>query len=184
MRKVYTIIAVLLVVLTTATTGLSQTKRAPSPSITRSIIGCTLGQSSIDQIKVAVKSQNGEIEEIEDGDDSDRTKSFILNGVTFWGKSRDVIMLTTVDGVLSQVSIFIEDEEEANSLKVNLADKYSSSKDIDSHPYMGTTQDSRTKVIFGYKYKDKYNMDFLSAALIYLDKRLHEKAYQIKNSDL
>ncbi len=184
MRKAYAIITALLVMLTTATTGFSQKKRASSPSITRSIIGCTLGQSSIDQIKASVKSQDGEIEEVENVDDSDRTKTFIVNGLTFWGKPRDLIVLTTVDGILSQVNIFIRDEEEANRLKVNLAGKYRSWKDVDSYPYIGVAQDSRTRVIFGYKYKDENNLDFQSAVLIYSDKRLSEKVDQIQNSDL
>ena len=89
MRSIYAALAVLLLILTTAITGFAQSKSKPKLKevITRTIIGCTLGESTIDQIKQKIQEQNGKIDTIADGEEGSRVQAILASDIPFFGKT-------------------------------------------------------------------------------------------------
>ena len=192
MRSIYTVLAVLLLIVTTATAGFSQSKSKPKPKevITRTIIGCTLGETTLDQIKGHVQAQGGEIENVSVSSETEgpRIKTMLVSGMRFWGETRDKIILKTVDSILCMVIILIPDKTEADRLKNSLIIKYrgwEDNMDTPSKPYEGIYVDSRSTIVLSYKNDEpKYSQKFKYAMLIYGDNALLKKSSEIENSDL
>lgn len=139
MRHLYVAFAVLLLILTTGVTGFSQRNAKSKDIVTRTIIGCTLGETTIDQIEKKIQAQGGTIK-IRDGQEGPRSKQIVVNGVEFWGKIRNKIILKTIDDVLYFVAFLIYDKEEADRLKASLSSKYitwEDNSDIPLKPYYG-----------------------------------------------
>ena len=189
MRSIYAALAVLLLIVTTATAGFAQSKSKPKPKevITRTIIGCTLGESTIDQIKQKIQEQNGRIDTIKYGIEGSRVQEIYANDLPFFGKTRNAVMLKTVDGVLYMVTFLIDDKDEANRLKSSLSDKYEDWRHMHgdtSDAYYGESFDDKSAVILSYTNDKAYGGDFKYALLIYLDRVLHKKAIEIGRTDL
>ena len=189
MRSIYATLAALLLILTTATAGFAQSKSKSKPKeiVTRTIIGCTLGESTIEQIKKTIQEQNGTIGKIEDGLEGSRVQVIFASDLPFFGKTRNAVILKTVDGVLYMVSFLIDDKDEANRLKFSLSDKYEDWRDahVDtSDAYYGDFFDDKSAVILSYKNDSAYGGDFKYALLIYADRALYKKVEEIERSDL
>ena len=190
MRSIYATLAALLLILTTATAGFAQSKSKPKPKevITRTIIGCTLGESTIEQIKEKIKEQGGEIQKIKDGEEGPRVQVIHASGVKFFGKIQDAAILKTVDGVLYAVAFVITEKDEADRLKRSLPDKYEEWEETHtnklSQPYEGGYSDSRYSVVLSYYNDGEFSEKFKFAILLYLDKKLSKKSEEIGNSDL
>ena len=107
MRHLYVAFAVLLLILTTGVTGFSQRNAKSKDIVTRTIVGCTLGETTLEQIKENVQAQGGTIESLTDGSEGPRVKTMFVNNLMFWGKNRDEIMLKTVDNIFYMVTILI-----------------------------------------------------------------------------
>ena len=87
MRSIYAALAVLLLILTTATAGFAQSKSKSKPKeiVTRTIIGCTLGESTIEQIKKTIQEQNGKIDTIvADGIEGSRLQMIFARDLPFF----------------------------------------------------------------------------------------------------
>ena len=191
MRSIYAALATLLLIITTATAGFAQSKSKhkakPKEVITRTIIGCTLGESTIDQIKQKIQEQNGKIDTIDHGIEGPRVQVILASDIPFFGKNRNDVVLQTVDGVLYSVSFLIDDKDEANRLKSSLSAKYKDWRDADiddSEPYHGGFADDKSAVLLSYKNNVTYGGDFKHALLIYWDKALYKKAEEIERTDL
>ena len=183
MRHLYSVFAVLLLILLTPIAGFAQRHNAkPKSVITRTIVGCTLGETTLEQIKENVQAQGGTIESLTDGSEGPRVKTMFVNNLMFWGKNRDEIMLKTVDTIL------IPDKPEADQLKNSLIFKYRGWEDnmnIPSKPYHGRYIDSRSTIMLSYKNDGpEYDQKFKYAMLIYVDNALFNKVREIENSDL
>lgn len=186
MRHIYVAFAVLLLILTTGVTGFSQRNAKSKDIVTRTIIGCTLGETTIDQIEKKIQAQGGTIK-IRDGQEGPRSKTIDVNGVKFWGKIRNKIILKTIDDVLYFVAFLIYDKEEADRLKASLSSKYitwEDNSDIPLKPYYGHAVGISASVSIAYQYSDEYNQNFKRAVLVYIDKALCSKALNIRDSDL
>lgn len=189
MRSIYAALAVLLLILTTAITGFAQSKSKPKLKevITRTIIGCTLGESTIDQIKQKIQEQNGKIDTIADGEEGSRVQAILASDIPFFGKNRNDVMLKTVDGVLYQISFQIYEKDEANRLKYRLPEKYKDWQEGDSTAsmsYIGGCGDSKTTVILSYHNDSEHGGGFKFANLMYFDKSLYQKVEEIERADL
>lgn len=192
MRSIYATLAVLLLIVTTATAGFAQSKSKPKPKpkeiVTRTIIGCTLGESTIEQIKKAIQEQNGTIGKIKDGEEGPRVQVIHASGVKFFGKIQDAVVLKTVDGVLYAVGFIITEKDEADRLKRSLPDKYEGWEETHtnrlSQPYEGGYSDSSSSVVLSYNNDGEFSEKFKFAILLYLDKKLSKKSGEIENSDL
>ena len=190
MRSIYATLAALLLILTTATAGFAQSKSKPKPKevITRTIIGCTLGESTIEQIKGKIKEQGGEIQKIKDDEEGPRVQVIHASGVKFFGKIQDAAILKTVDSVLYAVAFIITEKDEADRLKRSLPDKYEGWEETHtnklSQPYEGGYSDSRYSVALSYYNDGEFSEKFKFAILLYLDKKLSKKSAEIGNSDL
>lgn len=189
MRSIYAALAVLLLIVTTATAGFAQSKSKSKTKevITRTIIGCTLGESTIEQIKEKIQEHNGKIDVIGDGIEGARVQAILASDIPFFGKNRNDVMLKTVDGVLCEVSFLIHDKDEANRLKFSLSDKYKDWQHthVDaSDAYLGGFDDDKSKIILSYENDSAYGGDFKSAILIYWDKALGKKVLEIERTDL
>jgi hypothetical protein len=189
MRSIYATLAALLFILTTATAGFAQSKSKSKPKeiVTRTIIGCTLGESTIEQIKKTIQEQNGKIDTIDHGIEGSRVQAIFASGIPFFGKNRNDVMLKTVDGVLYMVAFQIDDKDEANRLKFSLSAKYKDWRDVDiddSEPYTGGFADDKSVVLLSYKNNVTYGGDFKHALLIYWDKALYKKSEEIERTDL
>ena len=189
MRSIYATLAALLLIATTATAGFAQSKSKPKPKeiVTRTIIGCTLGESTIEQIKKTIQEQNGKIDTIAAGIEGSRIQVILASDIPFFGKNRNDVMLKTVDGILYDVSFHIYDKDEANRLKLSLSEKYKDWEEGDftaSMPYIGGYRDSKTAVILAYLNDSKHGGGFESAQLIYSDRSLSQKAKEIARADL
>lgn len=192
MRSIYATLVALLLILTTATAGFAQSKSKhkakPKEVITRTIIGCTLGESTIDQIKEKIQEQNGKIDTIvADGIEGSRLQMILASDIPFFGKNRNDVILKTVDGVLYSVSFLTDDKDEANRLKFSLSDKYKDWQHthVDaSDAYLGGFDDDKSGIMLYYKNDSTYGGDFKSAILIYWDKALGKKAIEIERTDL
>ena len=191
MRSIYAALVALLLILTTATAGFAQSKSKPKAKpkevITRTIIGCTLGESTFDQIKEKIQEQNGTIDAIGGGIEGARVQSILARDIPFFGKNRNVVMLQTVDGVLYSVLFQIDDKDEANRLKFSLSAKYKDWQHthVDaSDAYLGGFDDDKSRIILSYENDSTYGGDFKSAILIYVDKALGKKAEEIERTDL
>lgn len=125
MKHLYSTFVALLLILLTSTAGFSQRNNAKQKDvITRTIIGCTLGETTLEQLKEKIKEQGGEIHKIEDGEEGPRVQVLYANGVKFFGKIQDIVILKTVDGVFYAVAFVITEKDEADRLKRSLPDKY------------------------------------------------------------
>ena len=189
MRHLYSTFATLLLILLTPIAGFAQRHNAkPKSVITRTIVGCTLGETTLEQIKENVQAQGGTIESLTDGSEGPRVKTMFVNNLMFWGKNRDEIMLKTVDNIFYMVTILILDKPEADQLKNSLIFKYRGWEDnmnIPSKPYHGRYIDSRSTIMLSYKYDGpEYDQKFKYAMLIYVDNALFNKVREIENSDL
>lgn len=189
MRHLYVAFAVLLLILLTSTAGFAQRNNAkPKDVITRTIIGCTLGETTLDQIKGRVQAQGGEIENVSDETEGPRIKTMLVGGMRFWGETRDKIILKTVDSILYMVIILIPDKTEADRLKNSLILKYRGWEDnmeTPSKPYEGSYVDSRSTIVLSYTNDEpKYSQKFKYAMLMYVDNALLNKAREIESSDL
>ena len=191
MRHLYVAFAVLLLILLTSTAGFAQRNNAKQKDvITRTIIGCTLGETTLDQIKGHVQAQGGEIENVSVSSETEgpRIKTMLVSGMRFWGETRDKIILKTVDSILCMVIILIPDKTEADRLKNSLIIKYrgwEDNMDTPSKPYEGIYVDSRSTIVLSYKNDEpKYSQKFKYAMLIYGDNALLKKSSEIENSDL
>ena len=192
MRSIYATLVALLLILTTATAGFAQSKSKhkakPKEVITRTIIGCTLGESTIDQIKEKIQEQNGKIDTIvADRIEGSRLQMILASDIPFFGKNRNDVILKTVDGVLYSVSFLTDDKDEANRLKFSLSDKYKDWQHthVDaSDAYLGGFDDDKSGIMLYYKNDSTYGGDFKSAILIYWDKALGKKAIEIERTDL
>lgn len=190
MRSIYATLAALLLIATTATAGFAQSKSKSKPKeiVTRTIIGCTLGESTIEQIKKTIQEQNGKIDTIvADGIEGSRLQMIFASDLPFFGKIRNAVMLKTVDGVLYMVSFLIDDKDEANRLKSSLSDKYEDWRHLHgdtSDAYYGDFFDDKSAVVLSYTNDKAYGGNFKQALLIYLDIALHKKAIEIERTDL
>lgn len=125
MRHLYVAFAVLLLILLTPIAGFAQRNNAKQKDvITRTIIGCTLGETTLEQLKEKVKEQGGGIHKIEDGEEGPRVQVLYASGVKFFGKIQDFVIFKTVDGVFYAVAFVITEKDEADRLKRSLPDKY------------------------------------------------------------
>ncbi len=186
MKHLYVAFAALLLILLTSTAGFAQRNAKSKDIVTRTIIGCTLGETTIDQIEKKIHAQNGSIK-IRDGQEGPRSKTIDVNGVKFWGKIRNKVILKTIDGVLYLVSFLIYDKEEADELKASLSSKYITWKDnsdIPLKPYRGLAVGISASVFITYEYSDEYNQNFKRVVLTYIDNALCSKALKIRDSDL
>lgn len=191
MRSIYATLAALLLIVTTATAGFAQSKSKPKAKpkdvITRTIIGCTLGESTIDQIKEKIQEQNGKIDTIADGEEGSRVQAILASNIPFFGKNRNNVMLKTVDGVLYEVSFLIYEKDEANRLKYTLPEKYKDWQEGNptaSMPYIRGCGDSKTTVILSYHNDSEHGGGFKFANLMYFDKSLYKKVEEIERADL
>lgn len=189
MKHLYSTFAALLLILLTSLAGFAQRNNAkPKSVITRTIVGCTLGETTLEQIKENVQAQGGEIENFSDVTDGPRMKTIVVSGLRFWGETRDKIMMKTVDSILYTVIILIPDKSEADRLKNSLILKYrgcEDNMDIPLKSYNGSYVDSRTTIMLSYKNDGpEYNQKFKYAMLMYADNALIKKAGEIANSDL
>ena len=189
MRSIYAALAVLLLIVTTATAGFAQSKSKSKTKevITRTIIGCTLGESTFDQIKEKIQEQNGKIDTIAAGIEGSRIQVILASDIPFFGQNRNDVMLKTVDGVLYDISFHIYDKDEANRLKLSLSKKYKDWQEGDftaSMPYIGGYTDSKTAVILAYHNDSEHGGGFKFAQLIYSDRSLFKKAEEIERADL
>lgn len=189
MRHLYSTFAALLLILLTTIAGFAQRHNAkPKSVITRTIVGCTLGETTLEQIKENVQAQGGTIESLTDGPEGPRVKTMFVNDLRFWGENRDKIMLKTVDNILYMVVILIPDKSEADRMKNSLILKYrgwEDNMDIPSKSYDGSYVDSRSTIMLSYKNDGpEYNQKFKYAMLMYVDNALFNKAREIENSDL
>ena len=118
MKHLYSTFVALLLILLTSTAGFSQRNNAKQKDvITRTIIGCTLGETTLEQLKEKIKEQGGEIHKIEDGEEGPRVQVLYANGVKFFGKIQDIVILKTVDGIFYAVAFVITEKDEADRLK-------------------------------------------------------------------
>ena len=189
MKHLYSTFAALLLILLTSLAGFAQRNNAkPKSVVTRTIVGCTLGETTLEQIKENVQAQGGEIENFSDVTDGPRMKTIVVSGLRFWGETRDKIMMKTVDSILYTVIILIPDKSEADRLKNSLILKYrgwEDNMDIPLKSYNGSYVDSRTTIMLSYKNEGpEYNQKFKYAMLMYADNALIKKAGEIANSDL
>jgi len=187
MRHLYVAFAVLLLILTTGVTGFSQRNAKYKDIVTRTIIGCTLGETTIDQIEKKIQAQGGRIRKIEDGIEGSRVQEIYANDLPFFGKTRNAIMLKTVDGVLYVVGFLIGDKDEADRLKFSLSDKYKDWQHTHfgaSDAYLGGVDDDKSQIMLSYENDSTYGGDFKYALLIYLDKALAKKVLEIERTDL
>ena len=189
MRSIYAALVALLLILTTATAGFAQSKSKSKPKevITRTIIGCTLGESTFDQIKEKIQEQNGKIDTITHEIDGSRVQAIFARDIPFFGKNRRAVMLQTIDGVLCEVTFLIDDKDEANRLKFNLSEKYKDWQDGEftaATPYIGGYTDSKTSVTLLYKNDSEHAGSFGFALLMYRDRSLFQKAVEIERDDL
>lgn len=189
MKHLYSTFAALLLILLTSTVGFAQRNNAKQKdAITRTIIGCTLGETTLEQLKEKVKEQGGEIHKIEDGEEGPRVQVLYASGVKFFGKIQDVVILKTVDGVFYAVAFIITEKDEADRLKRSLPDKYEGWEKTHTNrllqPYEGGYSDSRSSVLLSYYNDGEYSEKFKYAILLYLDKKLSKKSGEIENSDL
>lgn len=184
MRSIYATLAALLLIATTATAGFAQSKSKPKAKpkevITRTIIGCTLGESTIEQIKEKIKEQ-AESSQNESKEKS-RLHTIIAHNVMFWGNRRSEIMFLTVDSILYEVAIYIDNETEADLLKHSLPEKYKSWRDCTISKYVGVVEDTKTKLTCAHITTE--DDEFKRAVLIYEDKNLRKKAEEIERADL
>ena len=189
MKHLYSTFAALLLILLTSTAGFAQRNNAKQKDvITRTIIGCTLGETTLEQLKEKIKEQGGEIQKIKDGEEGPRVQVIDASGVKFFGKTQDAVILKTVDGVLFAVAFVITEKDEADRLKRSLPDKYEGWEKTHtnrlSQPYEGGYSDSRSLVALSYYNDGEYSEKFKFAILLYLDKKLSKKSEEIENSDL
>lgn len=189
MKHLYSVLAVLLLILLTPITGFAQRNNAkPKSVITRTIVGCTLGETTLEQIKENVQAQGGTIESLSDDPEGPRMKTMVVSGMRFWGETRDKIMMKTVDSILYFVIILIPDKAEADRLKNSLILKYRGWEDnmnTPSKPYEGSYVDSRSTIVLSYTNDEpEYSQKFKYAMLMYVDNALLNKAREIESSDL
>nr|DAM75724.1 MAG TPA: hypothetical protein [Caudoviricetes sp.] len=189
MKHLYSVFAALLLFFLSPIAGFAQRNNAkPKSVITRTIVGCTLGETTLEQIKENVQAQGGEIENFSDETDGPRMKTIVVSGLRFWGETRDKIMMKTVDSILYLVIILIPDKAEADRLKNNLILKYrgwEDNTDIPSKSYDGSYVDSRSTIMLSYKNDGpEYSRKFKYAMLMYADNALFNKAREIESSDL
>lgn len=187
MRHLYVAFAVLLLILTTGVTGFSQRNAKSKDIVTRTIIGCTLGETTIDQIGKKIQAQGGRIRKIEEGIEGSRVQEIYVNDLPFFGKTRNAIMLKTVDGVLYMIGFLIGDKDEADRLKFSLSDKYKDWQHTHigaSDAYLGGVDDDKSQIMLSYENDSTYGGDCKYALLIYLDKALAKKVLEIERTDL
>lgn len=189
MRHLYVAFAVLLLILLTPIAGFTQRNNAKQKDvITRTIIGCTLGETTLEQLKEKVKEQGGGIHKIEDGEEGPRVQVLYASGVKFFGKIQDFVIFKTVDGVFYAVAFVITEKDEADRLKRSLPDKYEGWENTHTNrplqPYEGSYSDSRSSVLLSYYNDGEYSEKFKYAILLYLDKKLSKKSGEIESSDL
>lgn len=189
MKHLYSTFVALLLILLTSTAGFSQRNNAKQKDvITRTIIGCTLGETTLEQLKEKIKEQGGGIHKIEDGEEGPRVQVLYANGVKFFGKIQDIVILKTVDGVFYAVAFVITEKDEADRLKRSLPDKYEGWENTHTNrplqSYEGGYSDSRSSVVLSYYNDSEYSEKFKYAILLYLDKKLSKKSSEIENSDL
>jgi hypothetical protein len=186
MRRLYAIIAGIVIALTTTTSGISQTKSTPKEAVTRTVLGCTLGVSNIDQAIETITSKGGSISDVNTLE-IPGLKVFLATNLVFAGEPGMRAIIQFLDNTLAFIGFFIDSENDASRIKTSLSNKYKGWKDNGGRlfePYTGRVKDDKTEVSLFYYYEDDHNLEFKNAMLVYSDVALFRKIMQLKDSDL
>lgn len=122
MKYIYTLLSAILLLVSGATSATAQKNSTP---ITRTILGCTLGKSTIDEVKAKMVDVGAEIKKQEYP--SEWETSLVVDGVPF-AQTRVSALFIFFGGKLSSYSALFLDRADADRVNLGLLKKYEGAK--------------------------------------------------------
>lgn len=179
MKYIYTLLSAILLLVSGATSATAQKNSTP---ITRTILGCTLGKSTIDEIKAKMTERGAEISQ--ENQESQWVSYIVARGVLFAQAKVDV-QFRFFEGNLLSYTVVFKDKGDADRVNLSLIRKYIKGDDLKNIGFEGYgAEDQHTKMYHVYVYSDDYKKEFKYSFLSYLDIALDRKLSDLKASEL
>ena len=150
-------------------------------TITRTILGCTLGVSTVDSVTAMLQKMDAEFEALESAPPRENIL-FVRRGLTFTN-IQPMFFFEFFDKKLAMVRVLFYTKEDSERINNNLAAKYKNWRDFSLiEKEGGAAEDSYTLVAHTYATLEdgitKYSI------LTYADKALQEKRIKNETADL
>lgn len=179
MKHVYTLLASILILTSVVTSATAQRSSTP---ITRTILGCVLGKSTIEEVKGKMVEVGAEIKKQEHP--SEWETSLVVDGVPF-AQTRVSALFIFFGGKLSSYSALFLDRADADRVNLGLLKKYERCESLENLGYEGyRVTDPNTELMHLFVYSEDNKKEFMYSFLSYKDIALNSKLDSLKASDL
>lgn len=179
MKHVYSLLASVIILVSVAT---SATAQRSSTTITRTILGCVLGKSTIEEVKGKMLEVGAEIKKQDHP--SEWETSLVVEGVPF-AQTKVSTLFIFFEGKLSSYSALFPNREDADRVNLGLMKKYEKGESLESLGYEGyKVTDPNTELVHVYVYSEDHKKEFIYSFLSYKDIALSRKLDSLKASDL
>lgn len=179
MKHVYSLLASIIILASVATSATAQRSSTP---ITRTILGCILGKSTIEEVKAKMVEVGAEIKKQDHP--SEWEASLAAESVPF-AQSKVSVLFTFCNGKLSSYSALFFNKADADRVNLGLMKKYEKGESLESLDYEGfRVTDQNTELVHLFVYSEDYKKKFKYSVLSYRDIALNKKLDRLKASDL
>ena len=179
MKHVYTLLASILILASVVT---SATAQRSSTTITRAILGCVLGKSTIEEVKGKMLEVGAEIKKQDHP--SEWETSLVVEGVPF-AQTKASVLFIFFGGKLSSYSALFPNKEDADRVNLGLMKKYEKGESLENLGYEGyKVTDPNTELVHVYVYSEDHKKEFIYSILSYKDIALNRGLDRLKASDL
>ena len=179
MRYIYSIIGAIILLISGTQSAFAQKET----TITRTILGCTLGKSTQDSVVARLQELGADFAPT-DPPTPGTTGLLVTGGVTF-ANTTPRILFTFVEKKLALITIVIFNKTDADRINTNLSTKYKNwEKTISYRDAGGSVVDLKTLLMHVYAYSDDYKNEFIYSALSYGDLALISKNSKVQSAEL
>lgn len=179
MKHVYTLLASILILTSVVTSATAQRSSTP---ITRTILGCVLGKSTIEEVKAKMIEVGAEIKKQDHP--SEWETSLVVDSVPF-AQTKVSTLFIFFGGKLSSYSALFFDRADADRVNLGLLKKYEKGESLENLGYEGyKVTDPNTELVHVYVYSEDHKKEFMYSFLSYRDIVLSRRLDSLKASDL
>lgn len=179
MRYIYSIIGAIILLISGTQSAFAQKET----TITRTILGCTLGKSTLDSVTIRLQELGAEFEPT--NPTTPRAAGLLVTGGVTFASARPRILFIFIDKKLALINIIFLSKDDADRINRNLSLKYKNWEDTTTYKEEGgAVQDPRTFLLHTYTFAEDYKKDFQYSTLSYGDKTLLSKSAKIASEEL
>jgi hypothetical protein len=179
MRYIYSIIGAIILLISGTQSAFAQKET----TITRTILGCTLGVSTVDSVTAMLQKMDADFEAVESTPPRENIL-FVRRGLTF-ANTQPTFFFEFFDKKLAMVRVIFYNRDESDRINKNLVAKYKNWIDFSIiGKEGGGTDDSRTMLAHTYATIEDNDKIFKYSLLTYADKALEEKRIKAESADL